>query len=654
MDVTVGFDGKAAPQSWTPVLVELFNDGPPVEGLIELRTPQPSRSIVYSKPVVLPTNSRKRLWLYPYAGNYGSEYELALVTPNGRIVAENIVPYNTVTPKTVLVASAIRSELNLLAISPQSDQANPIVATRARHVALPDEWIGYQGLHALVLSDPTESEWTAGQRQALRNWVALGGHLVVSIQNADNFIKSSLWEELLPLRVTGSEVVSDLDALAASNARGDSTSPPKQLETPVAVGEVVRGNVLARSGDKPLVVQASFGRGKITLLTFSIEREPFRSWTERKWFWRGLFELPRLESRNPQFQNTPQWGYGTLDDIFRGLLEAHLERQISLWWLLLLIGCYLVVIGPFDYWFVCHKLKKPVLTWVTFPCYVVGFSALIYGIGYTLKSGDSELLQVSLIDVVPEANLTRGTTIAGFYSTSNRRYEFHGPTAESHFRFPLSGFDNPGSPTLFGGETQVIETDGGFITRVPVPIWSSKSLVSEWTSADKPLAVGAKRKGDGLELKITNLLATKLVEVHAFEGNQVHILKELAPNETIVTALPKHERENFDTWRQQQGSSKWGQIQLWGYPSYRHNKKELPSWSGMLALMTFAEKISPSQEYDYGKFSTWPGVDLSSALDRGEIVILAYTDALPTPGLQPQFSPDKIEHHALIRCVLKP
>src|SRR5689334_97720 len=55
MDVTAGFGGKAMPQSWMPVLVEFFNDGPPVEGFVEVNSPTPSHGPIYSKPVVLPT-----------------------------------------------------------------------------------------------------------------------------------------------------------------------------------------------------------------------------------------------------------------------------------------------------------------------------------------------------------------------------------------------------------------------------------------------------------------------------------------------------------------------------------------------------------------------------------------------------------------------
>ena len=54
MDVSVGFDGKVLPQSWTPVLVEFFNDGPPVEGLVEVRSATFAQGAVYAKPVVLP------------------------------------------------------------------------------------------------------------------------------------------------------------------------------------------------------------------------------------------------------------------------------------------------------------------------------------------------------------------------------------------------------------------------------------------------------------------------------------------------------------------------------------------------------------------------------------------------------------------------
>jgi hypothetical protein len=648
MDVSVGFDGVVMNQSWAPVLVELFNDGPPVEGVIKVRASPKSRGIEYAKPVTLPTNSRKRLWLYPHVGNYDSSYEVRLISASGRVMSETVTPFQTVA-NAILVASATWSDLKLFPSSAKADDTTTLYSARMRQVALPDDAAGYEGLNALVLTDVTESEWTVGQRRALRDWVALGGRLIVSVHNADNFTKSRFWEELLPMRITGSEVVPNLNSLGLPSNSSTNTA------TPVAVGEVTRGTARFTAGEKPLVIESEFGRGRVTLLTFSIEREPFRSARGKEEFWRGLAVLPALAAadtpaKNKQHQQQMQmFGAQTLDDVFRALLEQRLERQISVWWLLLLIGAYLVVIGPFDYWLVRHKLRKPVLTWVTFPCYVVGFSALIYGIGWSLKSGDSELIELSFVDIVPDANLARGTTIAGFYSTSNRRFPFAGTSPQSHFRLASSGMEDPSSPGVFSGDTQVIEADTGFQANVPVPIWSSKMFVTEWIEPDSLLSATVK----GRVVQLQNRTASNLEHVTLFTGTKVYELRELAGNGTVeanlATLAPSRD---FQRWLESHTDPALTRImEFWRIPFYRHREKTLPPWDNVLFLSTFAERmraLTPGRPA-----RQWRAVDLSGSLTDGNLIVLAYAKNPVVGGVHAKFKPDHIEHHALLRCVVK-
>jgi hypothetical protein len=71
------------------------------------------------------------------------------------------------------------------------------------------------------------------------------------------------------------------------------------------------------------------------------------------------------------------------------MIDSRQVHKLPVGWLLLLLLIYLLVIGPFDrIWL--KRINKPMLTWITFPCYVMFFSGLIYFIGYKLRSGDSE------------------------------------------------------------------------------------------------------------------------------------------------------------------------------------------------------------------------------------------------------------------------
>src|SRR4029453_2735564 len=103
--------------------------------------------------------------------------------------------------------------------------------------------------------------------------------------------------------------------------------------------------------------------------------------------------------------------------------------------LLLLLVAYLLVIGPLDqYWL--KKLGRQMLTWLTFPCYVVFFSLLIYFIGYKLRAGETEWNEVQIVDIYPrgeQADL-RGRTYVWVYSSSNARYPVAGDPIHSSIR----------------------------------------------------------------------------------------------------------------------------------------------------------------------------------------------------------------------------
>src|SRR5262249_19250082 len=65
-----------------------------------------------------------------------------------------------------------------------------------------------------------------------------------------------------------------------------------QEELAVASGSLREGRVLISAQDPPLVIQTRRGRGVLTVLTFSPEREPFRSWKNRAWFWAKVTDVP--------------------------------------------------------------------------------------------------------------------------------------------------------------------------------------------------------------------------------------------------------------------------------------------------------------------------------------------------------------------------
>src|SRR5205814_1230231 len=176
----------------------------------------------------------------------------------------------------------------------------------------------------------------------------------------------------------------------------------ESADLPVVNAVVRDGSVLIGTKEEPLAIRAARGRGDVTVLLFSPELEPFRSWKNRNWFWAKLGEAP-LEwlagaNSNPS-------GSMPLDGVFGAMVDSKQIRKLPVGWLLLLLVVYLVVIGPLDqYWL--KRIGKQMLTWITFPAYVAIFSALIYFIGYKLRAGETEWNELHFVDVLPRGDKT--------------------------------------------------------------------------------------------------------------------------------------------------------------------------------------------------------------------------------------------------------
>src|SRR6266436_2079251 len=162
------------------------------------------------------------------------------------------------------------------------------------------------------------------------------------------------------------------------------------------------------------------------------EREPFRSWKNRDWFWAKLGRVPAS-----WFGTVQAIAYGgqSVDGVFGAMIDSRQVRKLPVQWLLLLLVVYLLVIGPVDQ-YCLQRANKQMLTWLTFPVYVALFSLLIYYIGYKLRAGETEWNELHLVDILPHGETAewRGRTYASVYSPVNAQYKVAGDQPQATLR----------------------------------------------------------------------------------------------------------------------------------------------------------------------------------------------------------------------------
>lgn len=401
--------GRYRPHFWAPVRISVENPGKLVEGTLKLRWAWPGanptgaakrvRDIgegggpMYEIPVALPERSRRvytgyvrapqgmSLWVgfEPMEGRPSRPFEVfALPAAFGK-------PFVAVVGKGVPAGlrDAARGSIEIAVASPD---------------ALPDRWVGYAPVDVLVWTEGDAGELRdPRQGEALKHWIAGGGHLVVARSHLAGIAGTEL-EELLPLEAAApvQAVISpDLGALPGHAA-------------------FLRGRL--RPGAQALIPDSvyrwNYGRGRVTLIGFDPSSEPFRSSELMRDLWDRLLE--------PKVMYEGQWSEWNLVDNLGATLGstalADLAFQLpgvqapSLAWLFCIILVYVILVGPVDY-FMLRRLRRQELTWVTFPVCVIGFLAITATAAGKSVRRFALAREVAIVDVIPEVGITRTVSI---------------------------------------------------------------------------------------------------------------------------------------------------------------------------------------------------------------------------------------------------
>jgi len=206
-----------------------------------------------------------------------SGYGVRVVDPKGNAVATVDAPLPPPPPvgqkrsPTVALMTSVPEASRRLASASASSLEPLITVTPFSGTAreFPHVALELAGLDAIVIDDFDTAGLTAAQRGAIKDYVALGGTIVLGGGNRAVRTLSPLPAELTPLRPSGTAAVSlgplaqpGVTATAATGELGP------QARTLVAGEE---------PGSPPLVVEGSYGAGRVLEMTFDPFAEPIGS-----------------------------------------------------------------------------------------------------------------------------------------------------------------------------------------------------------------------------------------------------------------------------------------------------------------------------------------------------------------------------------------
>ena len=377
---------------------------------------------------------------------------------------------------------------------------------------LPTDWRGYASLDVLVLAAAATNDQksplddlTVAQDAALREWVQMGGHLILSVGSGSKNYVDSLLAKWVPVPTAGLSPLRQLPGLESFSGRhfpltfAGTLQVTKITEFPAVV--------LVREIDGPIVVRAPFGFGRVTFLALDLNRSPLADWGGLPALCQRLIGDSRSEVRS-QAKQHGQLSHLGVSDLASQLQAAQdgftSVKRLSYWSVMGFILLYLIVIGPLDYVVVHHWLGRPELTWITFPVLVcLGAAVSVWGAN-RVNGNELQVNQTTLLDVESESKILRGYSWATLYSPETRRFNvavepqgFAVPADRDMSHLHLSWVGAPESTVgglyrsggmNIGGRAYAYTPDATAIESLPVQKWSTKGVGAGWHGATEKWA----------------------------------------------------------------------------------------------------------------------------------------------------------------------
>lgn len=700
--------------TWTPVWVQLKGGDERFSGLMEVEVPDDDGTpTVVRVPVEVPARGGATAVAYARPGSRDPNFMIRLRDQRGRRVGRTydgstLAQLSAVLPgESMVLALGKPSGVDQVPGLPgfnseKSGGSSALTVARIDPTGgarLPGRWYGYDAAEAVVVdtNDKDVMSALAVSGQALADWVARGGHLVVAVGGNWQSARDSVLGPLLPGVPVGQERLTlldlkTLDVFAAASKSIFVPDAPPVFVTKLEKVEERGGKVLSAAAGVPLVVRGAHGFGRVTLVALDVDTKPFADWPDRALFWLRAADIHRPAAGDPSTtvrfggggRRMYQTGVSDLASQLRRALEQFPGvKLIPFGWVAFFIFIYILLIGPGDYLFLKKVLKRMELTWVTFPIIVVSVSLAAYVAAYVVKGNELRVNKVDVVDVDQATGTVRGSTFFNLFSPQNRDYDVSieplaldrdppavpkgqsaaavAAPAGDFARVPagteemvtwlgvpeagFGGMGNSGRLGFSGGGYASTPVGGAeALEGVRIPIWSTKLLTARWFGPAPALIdsdllpVGS----DRLSGTVANRTGAPLYDAVLAFGKHVYQLGTLQPNQAVRVELAA-DRQLSGLLKQRQGAAMPN-------PSSGEARIDRPALA--LALMFHDSQGSTTAEQTMAS-DTLHYLDLTGQLGLDRPMLVGRTDR---PAVRLRLgnapAPPRVDQTTMLRVIL--
>ena len=397
------------------------------------------------------------------------------------------------------------------------------------------------------------------QSTALADWVRRGGHVVIALARDAESFKTSELQAWAPFSVVREDEFFELASLV-----GRIPGTPAVNVADGIHGLIIKsaeGQVLASALNGPLAIRAPYGLGRVTVLAVDWSDSTITAWTGLAGLCRYLADVD-LPSRESTSRTTTQLRPTGVSELATQL-AAQLDHfgavaRPSYWAIIALAFAFLLLVGLLDYLLVHRVLKRPQLTWFTFPAWIV-FAAAAATLGADrLNSSERQANQFDLVDIDRTSGLRRVQSWKTVYSPESRRFRVETeaapwlidsaePTMRSVWsgipESSFGGMNRAGGLSLAANPPYSIEPNASALANVPIGQWSSKAFASTWSAdsqavAERLVSSDLADNGTGyLEGTVTHHLPDAITEWCLAYGN-IAVFPKDSERADVVPSIP--------------------------------------------------------------------------------------------------------------------
>ena len=453
MSVDIGFDSFFRPDIWTPVSVNLKNNGESVAGRLVIR-PETSGIVVgnaFSTAIDLPSGSEKSALLNIRARSFPDKARVELIDSDGQVRASQEAGLIDLAPQDQLYAVVTGPNTAPPGLTGahiggfKAEQANWGIHN------IPDVVHSLAALDMMMLVNIDSESLSSGQRKAIRQWVEGGGHLIVCGGPSAPITAAGLGA-LLPLAPEDSRSLNNLNALARFS--GDSRAGLDQRAV-ISFGALHEdAQVLAAQGDIPLLARRTLGAGLVDFLAADPTLEPLASWDGLGDFWLTLLATRAPHPTWREGFTLPNWGAEAVANLPGVDLLPPLQT------LCLFLVSYIVLIGPLNY-LILSRLRRNGWGWFTIPLVIVCFAVIAWTVGFNLRGTEIIVSRLTYVESFADRDEARVNQFVGLLSPRRATYSLAVPEGHS---LAVAGATTPSS--IFASNTIQTATEisqgGGF------------------------------------------------------------------------------------------------------------------------------------------------------------------------------------------------